>query len=181
MASSKTNRALILKLKQIKDECSYSINDIVNLVEQNGDFISRSSVQRVFADGSEEISFKYEETIRPIANALLDIDNIEENDDSNTQSMKALLQYKDELIEELKSEIERIHAENNQEILKLHERMDSERVSWAKSIDFLKSQISLKDERIDYFMEVAKHKESRNDEMFHAIMTCPCRKKEERA
>lgn len=70
------SKEIIIKLKEVRLEKGLSLNDIVDLVEQNGDFISRSSVQRVFADGSEDASFKYDDTIRPIANALLDIDRI---------------------------------------------------------------------------------------------------------
>ena len=73
-------RDLIIKLKAVKEEKGLSINKIADLIEENGDFISRSSIQRVFADGSEDCSFRYEETIRPIAKALLDIENIEDND-----------------------------------------------------------------------------------------------------
>ena len=54
-------KELIIKLKQVREEKNLSYNDIVALIEKNGDFLSRSSVQRVFSEGSEDISFKYEE------------------------------------------------------------------------------------------------------------------------
>ena len=86
-------RDIIIKLKEVREEKGLSLNEIVSLVEKNGDFISRSSVQRVFSDGSEDISFRYDDTIRPIANALLDIDTIEDEDEIDTKAMKSLLQY----------------------------------------------------------------------------------------
>lgn len=45
-------RDLIIKLKAVKEEKGLSLNKIADLIEANGDFISRSSIQRVFADGS---------------------------------------------------------------------------------------------------------------------------------
>lgn len=187
MAKSSTNRALILKLKKVQEENHYSINNIVDMVEQNGDNISRASVQRVFADGSENTPFSFETTIRPIANALLDIDNIEEDDDTQTQSMKALLQYKDEYIEELKAEIEKVKAEKDREVLKLHESMDVERTQWGKSIEFLKEQVSYKDSRIDTLLKavIAKdskldEKEAKLDQLSELINSCPCRKQHEK-
>ena len=91
-------RDIIIKLKKVRDEKSLSYNDIINLMEKNNDFVSKSTIQRVFADGSEEMSFRYEETIKPIANALLDISNIEDDDSMDIQAMKSLLKYKDKLI-----------------------------------------------------------------------------------
>ena len=74
-------RELIIKLKAVKEEKGLSLNKIAELVEKNGDFISRSSIQRVFADGSEDTSFRYEDTLRPIAKALLDIETIDKSDE----------------------------------------------------------------------------------------------------
>ena len=95
-------KEIILKLKEVKQAKNLSLNDIVELT---GGIVSKTSVQRVFADGSEENSFRYEETLRPIANALLDIDNFEETDNAQIQAMKSILKYKMERIEELESRI----------------------------------------------------------------------------
>ena len=175
MASSKTNKALILKLKQVRDENKYSINEIVEMVENNGDYVSRASVQRVFADGSEEVPFRYEDTIKPIANALLGVDTIEEEDDSQIQSMKVLLQYKDELIHELNSKIEQMDFEKSKEILEIHEKMDKERESWGRSIDFLKQQIEYKDSRIDKLLHAVEVKDEHFESLFKQVLSCPCR------
>ena len=73
-------REIIIRLKEVREEKGLSFGDILSLMEANGDFLSKSTLSRVFAEGSEENSFKYEETIRPIANAMLDIETIEEED-----------------------------------------------------------------------------------------------------
>lgn len=160
---------LIIKLKAVRDEKGLSYNDIVALIEKNGDYVSRSSIQRVFADGSEDLSFRYEETIRPIANALLDIETIEENDDMDIQAMKVLLQYKNQHIKDLEQQLDK-------EKLKYHEKLDKERERFQRSIEFLKEQISYKDKRMDLLLDSVEKKDKRLDEMMNHIMNCPYRK-----
>ena len=163
------SKEIILKLKEVRLEKGLSLNDIVDLVEKNGDYISRSSVQRVFADGSEDATFKYDETIRPIANALLDIDRIETEDNLDTQALKILLQYKNQRIKELEQQLDK-------EKLKYHEKLDKERDQSRKSIEFLKEQVSYKDKRIDLLLESVDKKDKRLEELITHIMNCPFRK-----
>ena len=151
---------LIIKLKAVKEEKGLSLNKIADLVEQNGDFISRSSIQRVFADGSEDSSFRYEDTIRPIAKALLDIETIEEDDSLDTATLKALLKYKIQRIEDLENQLEHLQAELDNEKLKRHEKIDDIRKEYERKIDFLKDQITLKDKRMDLLLDALLRKEN---------------------
>lgn len=168
-------KKIILKLKEIREEKGLSYNDIVGMVEKNHSHVSRSSIQRVFAEGSEDVSFKYEETIRPIANALLDVDTIEDEDDESTKSMKVLLQYKDELIRELKEKIKRLESDIDKEKIKYHEKMDSERQTWGRSIELLKEQVAYKDKRMDLLLQAVQDKDKRYDELLKLILSCPAR------
>lgn len=145
---------IILKLKEVREQKHLSLNDIVNLVESNGGYISRSTVQRMFQEGSENCSFKYDESLRPVANALLDIDRIEPEDDLDTQALKVLLQYKNKRIQELETQLDK-------EKLKSMDKLEAERERSQRSIDFLKDQIEKKDTRIDTLLE--------------HIMNCPYR------
>lgn len=162
------SKEIILKLKEVRLEKGLSLNDIVELVEKNGDYISRSSVQRVFADGSEDAAFKYDETIRPIANALLDIDRIETEDDLDTQALKTLLQYKNQRIKELEAQLDK-------DKIKYHDKLDKEREQSRKSIEFLKEQISYKDKRMDLLLDSIKQKDERFNELLAHILYCPYR------
>jgi chromosome segregation ATPase len=145
---------IILKLKEVREQKHLSLNDIVNLVESNGGYISRSTVQRMFQEGSENCSFKYDESLRPVANALLDIDRIEPEDDLDTQALKVLLQYKNMRIQELENQLDK-------EKLKSIDKLEAERERSQRSIEFLKDQIEKKDTRIDTLLE--------------HIMNCPYR------
>jgi len=168
---------IIIKLKEVRKEKNLSYGDILDLMEKNNDFLSKSTISRVFADGSEDMSFRYEETIRPIANALLDIETIEDDDSIDTRAMKSLLKYKVQRIEELEAEIEHLKASLDKEKVKSHERLDQERERSRQSIEFLKEQIQYKDKRMDFLLDAVKEKDALHNRMLEQILTCPCRGK----
>ena len=167
---------IIIKLKEVREEKGLSYNDILDLMENNGDFLSKSTLSRVFADGSEEVSFRYEETIRPIANALLDIENIEEDDNMDVRAMKSLLKYKIERIEELEKQLQTAETNLAMEKVKYHEKLDAQREQHLKSIEFLKNQIDLKDKRMDMLLNAVFTKDTQHKELLDVILSCPARK-----
>ena len=166
---------IIIKLKEVREEKGLSYADIVSLLENNGVYLAKSTISRVFAEGSEEMSFKYEETIRPIANALLDIETIEEDDDLDLQAMKSLLKYKIQRIEELEQQVAFLTSALDKEKLKYHEKLDHERELFDQRIGFLKEQISLKDKRMDQLLEAVFQKDVRHNELLNLILSCPAR------
>lgn len=155
------SRDIIIRLKAVREEKQLSYGDILEIMEKNGDYLSKSTLSRVFADGSENASFKYEETIRPIAKALLDIETIEDTDDMDTAALKTLLKYKIDRIEELEMRLDK-------EKIKYHEKLDKERDTFKRSLDFLKKQVELKDKRIDQLMDA-------NEKLLDEFMNCPKR------
>lgn len=165
-------RELIVRLKAVKEEKQLTLGDIYSLVEDNGDFCSKTSLSRLFSDGSEELSFK-EETLLPVARALLDVERLEETDDLDTQALKTLLQYKSQRIKELESRIEELEMELDREKLKRHEILDKEREIYNKRVDFLKSQILLKDERIDRLMNALFEKNNAYESLLSQVLSCP--------
>ena len=171
---------IILKLKEVRDEKGLSYSDVLDLMEKTGDFLSKSTISRVFADGSEDLSFRYEETIRPIAKALLDLENIGNDDDMDIKALKSLLKYKMQRIEELEHQIEQLQSDLKSEKIKYHERMDAERAQWARSIEFLKNQISLKDKRMDFLLDTIQKRDLSIDDLLKIVLSCPCRAKNER-
>ena len=123
---------IITKLKKVREENGLSYQKIVELVEKNGDYVSLSTVKRVFEEGSESYGFQFENTLKPIANAVLGI--YSETDivsASEVDALKSIVAYKSDRITELEARLERTEE------------------SYRRRLDFLKEQIALKDQRID--------------------------------
>ena len=126
-------RELIIQLKQYREEHGFSHKRIVDIVceyaEQNNtdDYVSLSTVKRVFRDGSEDDdSFNFDLTIRPIAAALLGVNSVSPKQHDKELSL-SLLRYKNERIQHLEKQLK------------------DEREQTEKRIAFLTSQIDVKD------------------------------------
>ena len=163
---------VILKLKEVKKEKGLSLDKILVMVETNGEYISKSTLARVFRDDSENSSFRYEETIRPIANALLDIETIEADDDTETRAYKSLLKFKGELISGLEEKIKDVESEEKR---KYQDKLQKEIDKFQRSLDFVKNQIELKDKRIDMLLSANERLSITNDRLIHQLMDCPLR------
>ena len=165
-------KELISQLKQVREEKQLSYNDILEIMEKNGDFLSKSTLSRVFAEGSENERFMYETTIRPIANALLDIENYEDTDSIDEKAMKSLLKYKIQRIEELEQQVEQLSLAVANEKVKYHEKLDEERAIFNDRIEFLKEQINYKDARMDMLLGWVDDKDAQNKEMLSKLLIC---------
>lgn len=142
-----TTKDVILALKEVKKEKDLSLDKILALMEDNGQYLSKSTLSRVFAEGSEHNgSFRYE-TLRPIADVLLDIEKIETDDSTDTKAYKSVLKLKKTIINELKEEL-------SHEKIKYHEKLEKETKHFNDSLAFLRHQIELKDQRIDTLLRL---------------------------
>ena len=159
-----STKEIILKLKEAKRDKGLSINDIVDLT---GNYLSKTTVQRVFAEGSEDVSFRYEDTIQPLVKALLDVDTIEDDDDMDTKAMKSLLKLKIQRIEELEKLL-------NEEKVKSHEKMEKERKHYEDRISDLTKQIAIKDKRMDEQAERFNRKDEQYTELVNRLLNCHC-------
>lgn len=139
-----TTQEIILRLKAIKSENELTLPRIMDMVEKNGDYISMSTLRRVFAPNSEEDgSFSYDRTIAPIARALLlqDIDPQDENIKGaavEIDGLKAVIRHKNEENDLLKDQIE-----------ELKKQIGDIRAEYDLRLRFLRDQIELKDKRMD--------------------------------
>lgn len=163
---------IIIQLKKVREEKQLSYGDILDLMEENGDYLSKSTLSRVFAEGSENVSFKYEETLRPIANALLDMETIEDTDNMDVRAMKSLLKYKIERIEDLEQQVEKLEAALDKEKVKYHEKLEKERMQSQRYIDLLTEQVNLKDKRMDQLLEAVFEKDKQHKEMLEKLLKC---------
>ena len=164
-------KEIILKLKETKKEKNLSINDIVELT---GNYLSKTTVQRVFAENSENTSFRYEDTIRPLVKVLLDMDTIEETDNMDTKAMKSLLKLKIQRLEELEKQIADLRVMLSDEKVKSHEKIEKERAQFERHIKLLDEQIALKDKRMDEMKQRFDRKDEQYTELVNRLLNCHC-------
>lgn len=72
----KPAKDLILELKKVKADGEVTYPRIMERIESSGKYVSLTTLRRVFAEGSElnASSFSYENTLTPIADALLPVE-----------------------------------------------------------------------------------------------------------
>lgn len=126
-------RDLILRLKQIKNEKRLTPCDIEKMLDAAGYHVSINSIRKVFQEGSEDLQFRFHDTLQPISRVLLGIYG-EDKGDSEIDALHAAIRVKDEIIEQRERELTECREEH------------------VRRTEFLLRQIDLKDQRIDTLM-----------------------------
>ena len=134
---------IILRLKEYKED--HPEITLQKISDHTG--VSLSTVTRIFDKDSENKTFRYD-SIKPIAKMLLGLDSLDEGDDGE-KALKAIIQYKETAIAQLKEQLE-LEREKHEK------KLEKERTQSRTSIEFLKNQILLKDERITMLMQQNK-------------------------
>lgn len=165
------SKELILTLKEVREARNLSFDKIIKLIEENNDVpVSKSTLSRLFADGSEtKTNFNYENVLRPVAKVLLDMEQIEADDDAYTRGFKSIINFKKELLFEYEKQIEELKVEigdvERREKAKYHEKMEKESATFQKNLAFLNRQIELKDHRIDHLLDA-------NEKLLNQLLLC---------
>ena len=123
---------IVKRLKKVREENGLSYQRIFDLVQESGNYVSLSTIRRVFEDGSESYGWQYENTLKPIAAAVLGAYSPpDEAAEDVAETMQAIIDYKSMRIRELENQLARMEE------------------SYKRRLDFVKNQIVLKDARID--------------------------------
>lgn len=165
---------VIVKLREVQQEKELSYDKILSMLEDDGEFISKSTLSRLFGKSWDKYSFDYEKTILPIANVLLDIETIEADDDIDTRAYKSVIKLKKSIIAELEGKIKTIETEEKSKYL---EKLAEETAKFQQSLDFMRNQIELKDKRIDQLMDANDRLSIMNNRMLEQFLDCPVKNK----
>lgn len=115
---------IILKLKEVKEEKHLSLQKIYDLLEQNGEHLAMTTLHRVFAEGSEDSSFNYDNTIRPLVHLLLHSETSgEAASAAEADALKEIIHMKNNMIEDLQRRLEADHKDARQRIDFLKQRL----------------------------------------------------------
>lgn len=137
MRAAKTSE-VIQALKRVRAEHGYTYQKILDMVSENGGNISMNTVRKVFSDGSEDMNFRYEDSIQPIADVLLQVSSPVAADEPELDALRQLVQLKNAIIEE-----------NRVELSRTREREAEIRADAQAKIDYLKERIVYLQQQID--------------------------------
>ena len=144
MEIEKMKRRTIHRLKEIKNEQGLSISQIMKMMEERGQFVSEPTLKKIFADGSEEKNFRYQDTIMPVADVLLDLYGDKSCID-DCEALRHIIREKNKLIEMLMLKLEeqaKAHAEK--EVV-----YADRKEAFEKQIQHLEAQIARYEKAID--------------------------------
>lgn len=154
MESKKVIVRTIKRLKEIKEEQGLSVSQIMSKMAEKGYPVSESTLKRVFAPGSEKMSFRYQESIAPVAEVLFE----EYGDTGATDDaaeLRKIIADRDKTIENLMIKIEEQEKSAQQ-----FQKMCTERRTLLEShisdlqaeVELLRSQIEKKDGMFERIM-----------------------------
>lgn len=147
MELEKLKRKTIRRLKEIKSEQGLSISQIMEMLEKAGQFVSEPTLKKIFAEGSEEKNFRYQDTIMPVADVLLDLYGDKSGID-DVESLRHIIREKNKFIEMILFKLE------EQKEMQAREKAlyDERKAMYERSIERFEKQIERKDQIIERFM-----------------------------
>lgn len=134
-------KKIIRQLKALKDMKGLTIDDIVDTLDKNNSHLARSTVAKIFAEGSEESGYQTE-TIRMIADVMLDVYQDSPGDDPEIRGLKTTIQLQNILLDRLKEQLE-------EERKAAAAAVEAEKHNNAHRLEFLRERIRVQDHRID--------------------------------
>lgn len=165
--NNKIAENIIPKLREAKEVKGLSYQDISDITERNGEYVSVSSVKRVFSKDADLSNFRYNQTIRPIIRAVLDLDaeTEEPTDDpkqaeeyyTTIEAMKAVIDFKHQQLLDYAKEIEKL-KESVQAATEAHQKeLEAVTAEARLKIDHLKDQIAYLRSINDHNAKVIEH------------------------
>ena len=151
MELEKLKKSTIIRLKRVKSEQGLSISKIMDLLEEKGKFVSEATVKRVFSEGSEDFNFRYQDSIAPLADVLLDL----YGDTSGLDDIMALKQI--------------IH-DKNQTIEFMMIKFEEQKAFYDKNVAHLKGQIHRLNERLDVRERSIERKDAIMEKLLNAYL-----------
>lgn len=133
-------REVIRQLKIVREDRGLSLQRILDMVLDAGGNLSMGTVRRVFEDGSEERNFRYEDSIKPIADVLLNVQSSGEpgtEEAAELEALRALVRYKNAYIAELEASASNVEG-----------KVQAARDEQMRKIDFLRAELDKRDEQL---------------------------------
>lgn len=131
------------RLRRVKKDNGLTISQIMDMLEKRNCYISETTIKRLFSENNDPSSFKYQSTIAPLADVLLDIYN-DESGSEDVSALKAMIHDKNEMISILVIKNEEIRADYEKRIIHLQKQI----AMLEEHLLFREKQIDKKDDII---------------------------------
>ena len=154
MEIEEVKRTTVARLRTVKKEHGLTVPNIMEMLEEKGCYLSEGTVKRVFSENAEPTSFKYRDTIAPLADVLLDLYS-DKSSTEDVEALKAMIHDKNKTISILIArDAERKEDYDNRET-KLNKQIER----LEKNLDFRERVISRKDDVIEKLLERLERKD----------------------
>lgn len=144
MEITKLQRTTVERLRTVRKEHGLTISQICEMLDNKGYFLSEATVKRVFSDNYDASTFRYRETLAPLADVLLDLYDDKSNSD-DVSALKAMIHDKNKMIDMLIVKNEDLKADYERRINHLQKQIDK----LEQHLDFRERVILRKDEVIE--------------------------------
>lgn len=132
------------RLRKVKKEKELTVSAIIDMLEKKGFFLSENTVKRVFSENADPTSFKYRDTIVPLADVLLDFYEDQSGTDE-VEALKAMIRDKNMTISILVAKNEELRSDFDKRITHLQKQIDS----LEKHLEFRERVVEQKDKVIE--------------------------------
>ena len=144
MEVSTLKKDTIERLRKVKKEKEFTVSSILTMLEQKGYYLSENTVKRVFSENADPTSFKYRDTIAPLADVLLDFYE-DQSEASEVEALKSMIRDKNMTISILVCKNEELRSDFEKRIAHLQKQIDR----LEKNLDFREAVVARKDEVIE--------------------------------
>lgn len=144
MEIEKLQKSTVERLRTVKKEHGLTLTQISDMLDQKGYFLSEATVKRVFSENHDPLSFRYRDTIAPLADVLLDLYG-DKSGSEDIHALKAMIHDKNKMIDMLIVKNEEQKKDFEKRVAHLQKQIES----LEKHLDFRERVITRKDEVIE--------------------------------
>lgn len=143
MEIEKLKRDTVERLRKVKKDNGLTTSQIMEMLEEKNCFISEATIKRIFSENNDPTKFKYQSTIAPLADVLLDLYS-DQSGAEDVTTLKALIHDKNEMISILVMKNDEMRADFEKRITHLQKQLET----MEEHLMFREKQIDKKDEII---------------------------------
>lgn len=123
MEIDELKKQTIRRLRETKKEHDLTISNIMDMLEKKGCYVSEATVKRLFSENSDPSSFKYRDTIAPLADVLLDLYS-DKSGSEDIAALKAMIHDKNKMINILIAKNEEQKADYDRRVNHLQKQLE---------------------------------------------------------